>query len=252
MYRFLLRPKWIGFHLLVIVAIVTMVNLAFWQLRRLDQRRDFNAAVEARYDATPQPFDSLLTPGTDPDDVEWRPVIATGTYVPEGTIHIVNRSQNGFAGDNIVVPLDLGDGRVLLVNRGFVRLDADVPDPPAGEVTVNGRLRPSQTRHFGQLSDPEDGPRTEAQRVDIPRFAQQIDGELVEMYVDAYQTDPADSPAIEPVAKPELTEGPHLSYAVQWFIFSVCAVVGWVLAVRHSVTSRRRAAESAEAVHASV
>src|SRR5262245_7185043 len=176
MYRFLLRPKWIGFHLMVVVLTVTMVNLAFWQLRRLDQRQEFNAAVETRYDATPEPLDSVLTSGTDPDDVEWRPVTATGTYVPEGTIHIVNRSQNGFAGDNIVVPLDLGDGRVLLVNRGFVPLGAVAPDPPSGEVTVLGRLRPSQTRRFGQVSDPDEGTLTEAQRVDIPRFAQQIDG----------------------------------------------------------------------------
>ena len=43
MYRFLLRPKWIGFHLLVVAAIVTMVNLGFWQLRRLDERQAFNA-----------------------------------------------------------------------------------------------------------------------------------------------------------------------------------------------------------------
>jgi cytochrome oxidase assembly protein ShyY1 len=110
---------------------------------------------------------------------------------------------------------------------------------------VTGRLRPSQTRHFAQLSDPSAGTLTEAQRVDIPRLQQQVDGELVDMYVDAFASDPADSPALEPVVKPDLSEGPHLSYAVQWFIFSVCAAVGWVLAIRHSAAKRRRAAERA-------
>ena len=157
MYWFLLRPKWIGFTLGIVLSIVLMVNLGFWQLRRLDQRREFNAAVEARYDAAPQPLDSVLTPGTDPEDVQWLPVTAVGTYRPEGTIHIVNRSQNGFAGDNIVVPLDLGDGRVLLVNRGFLPFGEKVPPPPTGEVTLTGRLRPSQSRHFAQLSDRERG-----------------------------------------------------------------------------------------------
>lgn len=240
MYRFLLRPRWIGFTLLVVGAVVAMINLGTWQLRRLDERREFNAEVEARYDAPPAPIDEILTPATDPDDVEWRPVTVTGTYRPDETVHIVNRSQNGRAGDNIVVPLDLGDGRVLLVNRGFVPLGFDVPPPPSGEVRVTGRLRPTQQRRFGQVSDPEDGVLREAQRVDIPRLQRQIDGELLPMYVDAIQTNPPDATTLEPVARPDVSEGPHLSYAIQWFVFSACAVVGWVLAVRWSARSRRR------------
>ena len=202
--------------------------------------------VEANYDASPQPLDAVLTPGTDPQDVVWLPVTVTGTYRPDGTVHIVNRSQNGFAGDNIVVPFDLGDGRVLLVNRGFVALGEDVPPPPSGEVAVTGRLRPSQQRRFAQVSDPGEGTLTEAQRVDIPRLQQQVDGELVDMYIDAIASDPPDSSALEPVVRPDVSEGPHLSYAVQWFIFSVCAAVGWVLAVRYSAAKRRR--EAAQAV----
>ena len=241
MYWFLLRPKWIGFTLGIVLLIVVMINLGFWQLRRLDQRREFNAAVEARYDAAPQPLDSVLTLGTDPDDVQWRPVTAVGTYRTEGTVHIVNRSQNGFAGDNIVVPFDLGDGRVLLVNRGFLPMGDDVPPAPSGEVEVIGRLRPSQTRHFAQLSDPSAGTLTEAQRVDIPRLQQQVDGELVDMYVDVFASDPADSPVLEPVVKPDLSEGPHLSYAIQWFCFAVVALVGAVILLRRD----RRAATGA-------
>jgi len=245
MYRFLLRPKWIAFTLGIVLLIFTMINLGLWQLRRLDHRREVNAAVEARYDQPPRPLDSVLTPGTDPDDLEWLPVTAVGAYRADGTVHIVNRSQNGFAGDNIVVPLDLGDGRVLLVNRGFLPQGEDTPPAPTGQVEITGRLRPSQERHFAQLSDASDGTLTEAQRVDIPRLQQQVDGELADMYIDAYASKPADSPALQPVVKPELGEGPHLSYAVQWFIFSVCAAVGWVLAIRHSAAKRRRDTERA-------
>lgn len=243
MYRFLLRPKWIAFTLGIVLLIVTMINLGLWQLRRLDERREFNAVVEARYDAPPRLLDAVLTPGTDPQDVDWLPVTAVGTYRAEETVRIVNRSQNGFAGDNIVVPLDLAEGRVLLVNRGFVPLGEDVPLPPSGEVEVTGRLRPSQQRRFGQLSDRGEGIITEAQRVDIPRLQQQVDGDLVDMYIDAYASNPPDSPVLEPVIKPDLSEGSHLSYAVQWFIFAICAAVGWVLAVRHSAAKRRLDAE---------
>jgi cytochrome oxidase assembly protein ShyY1 len=242
MYRFLLRPKWIAFHLLVVVGIIAMINLGLWQLRRLDQRRDFNAVVTARYDAAPRPLDDVLASGTDPQDVQWIPVVASGEYLPDEAVRVVNRSQNGRAGDNIVVPMRLSDGRLLVVNRGFVPLGLEVPPAPGGEVTITGRLRTSQPRRFGQLSDPE-GVLTETQRIDLPRLSQQLDGEVVEMYVDVFRSDPPEPAVVEPVAKPDLSEGPHLGYAVQWFIFTVCVAVGWVLAVRHSLRSRATASD---------
>lgn len=252
MYGFLLRPRWLAFHLLVVAAIVTMVNLGFWQLRRLDERQAFNATIEARYDETPVALDDLVpataAPGDDAlDDVEWRPVSASGTYLVDETFFVVNRSQNGRAGQNVVVPLRLADGRILIVNRGFVPLATDVPGTPGDDVDLVGRLRTSQERGLGQLVDPEDGELVEAQRIDIPRLSPQLPGEVVPMYVDLIESSPAEAgPFPEPVAAPDLGEGNHLSYAVQWFVFSIAVAVGWVLAVRRSVHTRRRSGEQAE------
>ena len=252
MYRFLLRPKWLGFHLLVVVAIVTMVNLGFWQLRRLDARQAFNATIAARYDEPPLPLDDLVPAAAAPgdaalDDVEWRPVTTSGTYLTDETLLVVNRSQNGRAGQNVVVPLRLDDGRILIVNRGFVPLATDIPAVPAEEVELVGRLRTSQTRGLGQLSDPADGDLVETQRIDIPRLAPQLPGDVVAMYVDLAESVPAESePFPEPVAAPDLGEGNHLSYAVQWFLFSIAVGVGWVLAVRRSARSRSGADQPRE------
>ena len=241
MYRFLLRPRWIAFHLIVVAGIIAMINFGFWQLRRLDERQAFNAVVEQRYDAAPVPLDDLLTPDTDPDDVAWRPVTASGTYLPDEGVLIVNRSQNGRAGVNTVVPLRLDDGRLLFVNRGFVPQTVDIPVVPATEVSVTGRLRPSQKRGFGQLSDAAEGRLSEAQRLDIERLSPQLDGEVVPMYIDLMESTPAEVGGIpEPVIAPDLSEGNHLSYAAQWFIFSLAVAVGWVLAVRRSIATRRR------------
>ena len=245
MYRFLLRPRWVAFHLLVVVAIVAMINLGFWQLRRLDARQEFNATVEARYDRPPVPLAELVPPDAVPGDdaldaLEWRPVTASGTYLPDETLLVVNRSQNGRAGQNVAVPVRLADGRILIVNRGFVPLGTEVPDVPAETVELVGRLRTSQERGLGQLSDPEDGDLVEVQRIDIPRLAGQLPGEVVSMYVDLAESDPSEpAPYPEPVATPDLGEGNHLSYAVQWFIFAIAVGVGWVLAVRRSIGTRR-------------
>ena len=153
--------------------------------------------------------------------VEWRPVEASGRYLPDEELRVVNRSQGGRAGDNVVTPLLLDDGRVLLVARGFVPLDTDSPPAPTGDVTIEGRLRRSEVRRTAALSDPDEGDLTVAQRVDIPRLADQLPGDVVPMYVELTDSDPPESgDLLEPIAEPSLDEGPHLSYAVQWFLFS--------------------------------
>jgi cytochrome oxidase assembly protein ShyY1 len=241
-YGFLFRPRWIAFHLLVIATIVAMINLGFWQLRRLDERREFNEQVSSRIDLPPAPLDEVVTSTTDPDAVEWRSVEASGTYLPDEQFVVVNRSQSGRPGDLVVTPLVLDDGRILLVERGFVPLDTDSAAAPSGHVEIVGRLRPSQERRRGQLSDPAEGDLTQVQRVDIDRMAGQLPGSVVPMYVELVSSTPAETgPFPEPIEVPELDEGPHLSYAVQWFIFTVCVAVGWVLAVRHSIRSRTTA-----------
>jgi len=247
-YRFLLKPKWIGFHLLVIVGIVAMVSFGFWQLRRLDQKQTFNARVEQRYDAAVVPLDALLVPRANVDDLEWRPVSVAGVYIPAGTVEIVNRSQYGVAGENTLTPMRLGDGRVLLVNRGFLPLDVTASIPPTGTVELTGRLRLTQVRTFAQLGDPDEGVLQVAQRVDIERLSQQIDGDVVPMYLDVFESSPAEAaPQPQPVIAPELGEGNHLSYAVQWFTFATAVGIGWVLAVRRSLRTRHPELQSAMA-----
>jgi surfeit locus 1 family protein len=233
MYRFLLRPKWIAFTLLVILLVILMVNLGFWQLRRLDERKDFNSSLAARESQPIAELEALVTEGVDPESIEWRAVRVTGAYVADEQVLIVNRSQSGSAGRSVVTPLRLSDGRLVLVNRGFVPETATVPLPPSGTVVVDGRVRDSEVRRTGQVSD-SDGERLEFQRVDIDRIAQQLDGDVIPVFVELTSSEPSQGDLPAPVPSPDRDEGPHLSYAIQWFIFSVCAVVGWVLAVRRS------------------
>ena len=197
--------------------------------------------IEQRYDQPPVPLDEILTPGVEPDDIEWRPITTSGTYLPDELILIANRSQNGRAGLNAVVPLQLADGRILLVNRGFVPLSEETPpDVPATEVEIVARIRQSQERRLGQLSDPAEGDLETAQRIDIDRLSAQLPGEVVPVYVDLIESNPPEVGGLpEPVAAPTLGEGNHLSYAAQWFIFATAVAVGWVLAVRRSIGTRR-------------
>jgi cytochrome oxidase assembly protein ShyY1 len=237
-YRFLLSPKWIAFHLLVIVLVVVMVNLAFWQLRRLHERREFNAEVRANATQPVAPLDDLRGQIAQHSPVEWRRVEATGTYVPGHQFLVVNRAQNNTPGKNVVDALQLEDGSFVLVNRGFVSQNDAVPAVPQGTVKVIGRLRESERRRTGQQSDIGSDVLTDIRRVDIDVLRQQFDQTVLPMYIEQLESTPADAASLQPIVAPTLDEGPHLSYTMQWFFFSLCVVVGWVLAVRRSAASR--------------
>src|ERR1700709_1862320 len=105
MYRFLLKPRWILFHVVVLVLVVVMINLAFWQIRRLHQREQFNDTVRSHAGQPVAPLADVLTPGVDPGSVEWRKVSVAGRYLSAKQVVVENLSQDGEAGRNVVDPL---------------------------------------------------------------------------------------------------------------------------------------------------
>lgn len=236
MYRFLLRPKWIAFHALVLAAIVTMISLAGWQWQRLHDRREFNDRVTTNSDRDVAPLSDVLATGT-PDDVEWRRVVVSGRYVAGEQVEVVNRSQNGQVGRNIVDLLELADGTAVLVNRGFVPSSEPTPATPSQVVQVVGRLRQSEQRRTGQTDDADGVELQQVRRLDIAKLQPQINAELVPMYIEQLESSPAQAEWPQPVVAPDLGEGPHLSYTIQWIIFSISVAAGWVFAVRRSAAT---------------
>jgi surfeit locus 1 family protein len=254
-WRFALTPKWIVRHVLVVALVVTMLLLGFWQLRRLDDKRDHKALVEARQEAPVAEVRDLLSADAAVDDptvehVLYRTVRAAGTYLADATVVVENRTFNGAPGGWVLTPLLLDDDTAVIVNRGFIGFDREgaivPPAPSAGRVTVEGLLFPSQQRgRFGAI-DPEAGELTVLARVDLDRYEVQLDADLLPAYVQLVTSDPPEEPA-EPgqpelvaLGPPELDEGPHLAYAVQWFIFSTIAAGGYVLLLRRMARDEGR------------
>ncbi len=257
--RFLLSPRWLLSHLLVALLIVLMVNLGFWQLRRLDEKQARIALVEARMDQAVVAVDELAPDGADDtavDQARFRRVEATGTYDADETVVVRNRSQDGRAGGWLVTPLTLASGEQVGIIRGFVGLADDSstpqPPPPGGQVTVTGlamdpdRLGGTAGKDIDELmatdgvlpvlvqaqtSDPADaGPDTvTAENGDGPE--------------PAAPSDAAAEAGLVILPAPELSEGPHLGYAVQWFIFSTIALVGYPIILRRVVIRRGKEAD---------
>ena len=254
MYGFCLRPRWVLSHLLVLGLVVAMVNLGLWQLRRHDQKQDFNRVVTERSEEAVAPIADVVDAADafgDTEAVEHRRVEATGTYAADDEVLVRSRSFDGSPGSWVLTPLVGDDGTAVVVNRGWVPVvqgggsDADggadlVYDPPDGPVVVEGALLSTETRgRFGAI-DPADGTLDTLARADLERLQQQVDYDLYPAYLRASSQEPAqtgDLPLL--LEPPDLDAGPHLGYAMQWFSFSLIALVGYPLILRRVAHGRQ-------------
>lgn len=232
--RRLFSPRWILVHLSVSLLIFTMVNLGFWQLHRLDEKKAFNARV---IEQTARPVVDYSLGVPTPVATEWTRVKLTGRYDIDKTVTIINRSQDGSAGYDIAIPFINEDGTAVLVNRGFVPLAVQQPVTTTQKISIVGYIRTAQRRGAVGAIDSTDPGTTEFQRFDLPLIAKATSSDLLPTsYVQLIKESPASNsqwPSF--VSMPELNEGSHLSYAVQWFFFSATAFTAWVFVVRRKL-----------------
>jgi surfeit locus 1 family protein len=234
---FWLRPKWIVGHLLCLVLVVTFVNLGFWQLRRLDEKRERNDLIHSREASPPASLDDALRNGA--GEAAYRRVRVEGTWDADDTVLVRSRSLDGNPGYHVLTPLDAGADTVV-VNRGFAPLGGGGDEAvlatvrPTGDrhVRVDGILRPSETRGSFGPKDPANRRLTVVNRIDIPRLQQQIDQPLAPVYLQLQSSQPPPGDVLRMLPLPATDEGPHRSYAVQWFIFATVGAVGWPLLLR--------------------
>lgn len=226
MYRFLLRPRWIAGHVLLVVTVVTFVNFGFWQLRRLDERRAVNERIVERLAVPPVALDDLLdTVGTDLSDLEYRRVTVDGRYLPDTGLLTGPRSRDGRPGPQVLTVLQRDSGAVL-VDRGWIpfnRAQVTAPPPPPGQVTVDGIVRAAEP---GQIGDG-----AQVAHIVPTQIADRVGVTLPPFYIELWDQQPFESTAPLPAAPPELSEGSHQSYALQWFSFALIALIGYPMLV---------------------
>jgi len=245
MYRFLTTKRWITLALVVVVFGVACVELGLWQLRRLDQRKTLNAAISSHMHMAVQPIETAL--GQDVNQALYRRVSATGRYDVSQEVLLSGRAVNDRPGNDVLTPLKLSDGRALIVNRGFVPLNINTPGapqtrPPIGEVTITGILLPTEEKGlFGQTIP--GGHLSTIVRIDIQRIREQIPYAVVPVYMLLATQQPAEVGSLpQPESyTPDLSNGPHLSYAIQWFLFAAIAVIGYLAIAWRTAHTKERA-----------
>jgi surfeit locus 1 family protein len=226
---------WWWSTLLVLVAIVVLVRLGFWQLARLEQRRARNAQIAHQLALPPV----ALTPGFSlPDDLAQlknRRVVAQGEFDFSQQVALLYQNRQGSPGLHLITPLVLADGSgAVLVDRGWIPQAAATPeqwpqlDEP-GPVAITGFIQLSQTLPTTEESRAQNTPRSEWYRVDIPAMQAQLPYKLLPVYIlqsVAVQNSDDLPYRIEPEF--DLSDGPHLGYAGQWYLFALILGVGYV------------------------
>ncbi len=207
----------------VILGMGLLARLGFWQLDRLEQRRASNARLAAALESAPLDLTNQDLP-QDLPPLKDREAVATGTFdfAYQGIIKLQN--WQGRPGVHLIAPLVLEGGETaVLVNRGWVPEESS-PDNWAaynepGPLTINGYIGLTQILSR-QLSTTTVTDKLAWYRVDIAAIQAQIPYKLLPIYI-------KQNPDSENIQLPfrterevDLSEGPHLGYAIQWFLFS--------------------------------
>lgn len=240
-----LRLTWSGVlgSLAAIAVALVCIRLGIWQLHRLHERRRVNAAVEARMDEPPVTLGRIPT---DTTGLLFRRIRVSGPVDASHSLVIAGRSFEGAPGVHLVTPIRIGGGAIL-VNRGWLPSpDAStvdlLPYDTAVAMAVVGLALPFDPRDDGaDYSGPPDS--AGFRRVWYGYEAAmrgQIPYPTATFYLQALPDAPPDPRTVGPASlparlpPPALSEGPHLSYAIQWFSFATITLIGWVLLARRS------------------
>jgi surfeit locus 1 family protein len=226
------------FLLIAAVFAALFVRLGMWQLDRLEARRASNALVSSRLALPPVDVTEVLADSAQ----RFRRVTAEGRYDYEQELVLAARTNAGSPGVHLITPLRLvGRDTAVLVNRGWVYspdgLTVDQARWREGDgAMVAGYLEELAVPAGGRVSSPRGGRTVHRLALDsiAPRFPYPI-----ARYMLVVGTEPEGARDSVPVriAPPPLDEGPHQSYALQWFAFASIAVIGAVVV---AVRDRRR------------
>jgi surfeit locus 1 family protein len=189
---------------LVVTTLIALVcvRLGIWQIARLHARRAANVQIEGRERAPVL----TLTGRESPDSVQWRRVRVAGTYDFSGERVWTGRTFQGVPGVVLLTPLAVSGGGEVWVNRGWV------PSPDAAEVDQT-RWREADTAEVAGVAMAQAG---------LPYV---VNDTLA-------PTDRAPEPTIQRWPVPVLSDGPHLSYVIQWFSFAAIILGGSLILFR--------------------
>lgn len=227
---------------LALVLIAGCLWASQWQFHRGMDRSERNDQISARIE---MPAVTVEEAATSPHSYEWRTVKVSGTFDRTRQILLRNRYFEGKYGFEVLTAFQSTTGKVFWVDRGWVQAGAtateqpELPPLPDGTVSINGRMRLDRSLPQGKffaIPTGKGGGLISEANAQASNTDQGIDSPF---YLDLLSGSSADlTPEVE-AALPELSDGPHLAYALQWIIFAGLVVYGRFL-IRREILTREK------------
>jgi cytochrome oxidase assembly protein ShyY1 len=183
-WRFVLTRRWVAFIVGLIVYAAGCTAGVIWQWQLGEQIAQFNATVSRNFDAAAVPLrDVLPSMAGYTASGEWKPVTATGTYVLAKQLYVRDRTCGSDTGFEVLTPLRMAGGRMLVIDRGCVDSSSANPNqpvttapPPSGTVTVTARIVASEAAQGSVTASEADQPAdaNQVDSVDLRQIAKRV------------------------------------------------------------------------------
>lgn len=214
---------------------VVCVFLSTWQFDRRQEALDAIKQVSENFDSSVVSISDLARTDSFDEKHEWRRVTMTGRYLNEAEVLVRNRPLNGQAGFLQIVPFRLESGEIVAIERGWLAVTSEYAAPenrplPSSELqTVVGHLRPAEPTLNREAPNGQIATINIAALIDETNITGPI---FQKLYVRMQSESQAVTQNPISLARPQLTEGNHLSYALQWILFALMAAGALVWAIR--------------------
>jgi len=229
-----------------IVVVGVCVTAGNWQLARMHYKQGLRDQYESAIATAPLATADLPHATSDWSALRYKPVALHGTFDARHQIFLDNKVQAGQVGYDVVAPLDLDDGRAVLVDRGWVaqgRSRAELPDvaPPSGPVMVRGRIELPAASYFELKSEAPTRPVW--QHLDLARYTAWSGTRVLPVIVQQTAPTNEQDTLLRAWPAPDFGIDTHRIYMVQWYAFAAIALAFWLV----SHWPRRRADKGARA-----
>ena len=232
--------RWTGWFIVACTFALSCVGLASWQIERRSEAVSKIERVASNYDLEKVSFEEVSSlSGDSVVAYEWRKVELSGSYVADDTLLVRNRAIAGQPGFVQLVPFFLETGETVLVERGWIAADSDLN--PSNTFLPSESVKSLVARvRLGETIPNRESPTGQLTSINLPEI-EKIFSFVVEkdFYLRMVSESPSESSYPQPLSRPVLDEGNHLSYAVQWIIFAVMGFFGLFWAIRQEQEFRR-------------
>ena len=228
MFKNLLRPRWIILTFLLAILIYLFIELSGWQFDRYHQRIDRNKDFVTAVAGVPIPIENVSQLN---NLKQWGKVSLSGQYLDAESKLVRKRYLKNSLGFWVLTPFQLANKEIILVNRGWIpsanssTSELAIPNSPTQQVLIEGYLQPMEKFK----ANPADLPSNQINDINIEKFQGNI---YPNYYIQVGKSNPVEK-YIGIIYLPEVSNGPHLSYAIQWILFALLLPIGWYVLLKN-------------------